>query len=187
MDFFTTIILAIGLAMDVFAVSLGVGTSPIEKTGRLVFRLSFHFGLFQGMMTLFGWLAGSTIVHWIEGFDHWLALILLAWIGIRMILSAVRSGDDDSYTEDPSRGMMLVGLSVATSIDALAAGLSMAMMNINLYLACITIALVSTGFSLIGLLLGNALGKRFGKSMEILGGLILISIGIRVVVSHMLS
>lgn len=173
--------------MDVFAVSLGVGTSPIKKTGRLVFRLSFHFGLFQGMMTLLGWLAGSTIVNLIEGFDHWLALFLLAWIGLRMIRSGIRSGTDDFYIEDPSRGMMLVGLSVATSIDALAAGLSMAVMNIDVYLACITIALVSTAFSLTGLLLGNALGRRFGKSMEVIGGLILIGIGLRVVITHMLS
>jgi len=161
--------------------------SPIDKTGRLVFRLSFHFGLFQGMMTLFGWLAGSTIVDLIAGFDHWLALILLAWIGTRMIISGIRNGTGDVYIVDPSRGMILVGLCVATSIDALAAGLSMAMMNIDLYLACITIALVSTGFSLAGLLLGNALGKRFGKTMEVLGGLILIGIGLRVIISHTFS
>lgn len=186
MDFVTTFILAIGLAMDVFAVSLGVGTSPIEKTGRLIFRLSFHCGFFQGMMTLIGWLAGNTIVRWIEGFDHWLALILLSWIGTRMILSGIRNGEANYFIEDPTRGMVLMGLCIATSIDALAAGLSMAVMNINLYLACITIAVVSIVLSLVGLLLGNALGKRFGRAMEIVGGFILIAIGVRVVVSHLL-
>jgi putative Mn2+ efflux pump MntP len=137
------------------------------------------------MMTLFGWLAGNTIVQLIEDYDHWLALILLAWIGTRMIITGIRNGESDCYDEDPSRGMVLIGLCIATSIDALAAGLSMAVMNTNLYLACITIAVVSTVFSLIGLLLGHALGKRFGKTMEIVGGFILIAIGLRVVVSHM--
>jgi putative Mn2+ efflux pump MntP len=85
MDFITNIVIAIGLAMDAFAVSLGVGTSRSACDKRSIFRLSFHFGLFQGLMTFLGWLAGSTISTWIENYDHWIAFVLLAFVGIHMI------------------------------------------------------------------------------------------------------
>ena len=90
MSIWITLIVAIGLAMDCFAVSLGVGTSPIPLSRRLIFRITYHFGLFQGMMTLLGWLAGSSIVQLIENFDHWIAFLLLAWVGGRMILSGIK-------------------------------------------------------------------------------------------------
>jgi len=184
MDFLTTFLIAVGLAMDVFAVSLGIGTIQCDHTPRFQFRLSFHFGLFQGAMTFLGWLAGSTVASLISSFDHWIAAGLLAFVAIRMI----RSGLDpkaEAYDCDPSRGSMLIILSVATSIDALAVGISFAMLTVNIASSSLTIGLVSTILSLVGLRVGHRLGTKFGKRMEILGGLILLFIGTRILISHL--
>ena len=114
MDLFTTLLIAIGLAMDAFAVSLGAGTSPGSHSGRRVFRLAFHFGLFQGGMTAIGWLAGSTISHFISTFDHWIALVLLGFVGVRMVISGFKPEENasDCPVNDPSRGGTLVLLSI---------------------------------------------------------------------------
>lgn len=183
-----TLFVAIGLAMDCFAVSLGIGTSPVQITRRLLFRISYHFGLFQGGMTLLGWVIGNTIAVYIRAYDHWIALALLAWVGIRMILEGSRQEncpDEFLPCNDPSRGKTLVVLSVATSIDAMAVGLSLAVLDANILLSSLVIGLVSVLFSLVGLKIGNRLSERFGKRMEILGGLILIFIGVRIVICHL--
>lgn len=182
-DFILILVVAISLAMDCFAVSLGVGCSPIPCDRRSAFRLAFHFGLFQGGMALLGWIIGNTILPYIEAFDHWIALFLLAWIGIRMIREAF-STESEQIINDPTRGGTLIMLSIATSIDALGVGLSLSILNTDIYLSGLVIGIVSTVFTIIGLKFGNKLGKRFGKRIELIGGLILISIGVRLVISH---
>jgi putative Mn2+ efflux pump MntP len=180
-----TLMIAISLAMDAFAVSLGVGTSGQANHARPVLRLAFHLGLFQGLLTFLGWLAGSNIAALISGVDHWIALGLLSFVGGRMI----RSGLDqhaDSHRDDPSRGLSLVIMSVATSIDAMAVGLSLGMLHAEIFSASLIIGLVTFGLSLFGLLAGNRLGERFGKRMEVLGGLLLIGIGVRILLTHIL-
>lgn len=176
--------IALGLAMDCFAVSLGIGTGAAKKTPRSIFRLAFHFGIFQGGMALIGWLAGSRIVNFISSFDHWVAFALLAWVGGRMIWESF-STEEKKESADPTRGHMLVILSLATSIDALAVGLSLAMMDGSMTGAILIIGVVSFLLSVAGNLLGNRLGEKFGRRMELLGGLILIGIGIRLVISHL--
>jgi len=185
MPFWTIFLIAIGLAMDCFAVSLGVGTAGTATGPRATFRLFFHFGLFQAGMTLLGWLAGKTVVTYISSIDHWVAFGLLAFVGVRMIRGGLQKAGEEPAIPDPSRGMTLVMLSVATSIDALAVGLSLALLEVNVVWAALLIGGVSAVLSLVGLLLGNQLGLRFGKSMEILGGIILISIGLRVLITHL--
>jgi len=187
MPFWTIFLIAIGLAMDCFAVSLGVGTAGTAVGLRPTFRLFFHFGLFQGGMTLLGWLAGKTVVSYIASVDHWVAFGLLVFVGARMILGGLRKPGQEPSIPDPSRGMTLVMLSVATSIDALAVGLSLALLDVNVFWAALLIGGVSAILSLVGLLLGNQLGLRFGKSMEILGGIILIGIGLRVLITHIIG
>jgi len=188
-DIWIMIVIAVGLAMDCFAVSLGIGASPSPCTPRSIFRLSFHFGLFQGGMTLLGWLLGSTVVNLIAGMDHWIAMALLAWVGGRMVLEGVSRRDEAAEIEcnDPTRGGSLVMLSVATSIDALGVGLSFAVLKLNVLAASLLIGLVSLLLSIIGLLGGNRLGHRFGKNMEVLGGLVLIGIGLRIVIMHLMA
>lgn len=178
-----TLMIAVGLAMDAFAVSLGVGTTGRAKHARPIFRLAFHLGLFQGLFTFLGWLAGSNIATLISSIDHWIALVLLGFVGVRMIRSGLDQSKE-SHHEDLSRGLSLVIVSVATSIDAFAVGLSLGMLQAEILVACIIIAVVTSGLSLFGLLAGSRLGERFGKRMEVLGGLILIGIGLRVLVTH---
>lgn len=185
MDPITLLFIAIGLAMDAFAVSLGVGTSRQADAPRPIFRLSFHMGLFQGLMTLLGWLAGSTIAQYIEAVDHWVALALLVYVGTNMVRSGWK-GEKEHCAADPTRGRTLVMLCVACSIDALAVGLSLAMLEVNILSASLVIAIVALAFSLVGLLSGHRLGLTFGKSMEILGGVILNAIGLRILLSHLL-
>lgn len=186
MPFWTIFLIAVGLAMDCFAVSLGVGTAGTATGRRPTFRLFFHFGLFQGGMTLLGWLAGKTVVGYIASIDHWVAFGLLAFVGVRMIRGGLSKEADEPAIPDPSRGMTLVMLSVATSIDALAVGLSLALLEVNVFWSALLIGLVSSALSLVGLNLGNQLGTRFGKTMEVIGGVILIGIGLRVVITHLL-
>jgi manganese efflux pump family protein len=185
MPFWTIFLIALGLAMDCFAVSLGVGTAGTATGPRPTFRLFFHFGLFQGGMTLLGWLAGKTVVTYISSIDHWVAFGLLVFVGVRMIRGGLRKEGEEPAIPDPSRGMTLVMLSIATSIDALAVGLSLALLDVNVFWSATLIGGVSAALSLVGLMLGNQLGIRFGKSMEILGGIILIGIGMRVLITHL--
>lgn len=136
-------------------------------------------------MPILGWLGGNTVAHIISRFDHWVAMGLLAFVGIRMIRSGL-DADGESFTGDPSRGSTLMVLCVATSIDALAIGLSLSMLNVSILYPSVVIGVVTAGLSLVGLLIGHKLGAAFGKRMEILGGIILIGIGLRVLVTHLL-
>jgi manganese efflux pump family protein len=184
MNLIEILLIALGLAMDAFAVCLGAGTTQHINGPRPVFRLAFHCGLFQALMPILGWLVGTTIEPWIAPVDHWIAFGLLAFVGIRMIRSGLDT-EGESHSTDPSRGATLVMLSVATSIDAFAVGLSLAVLNVGIIYPAIVIGLVAGGMSLLGLALGSRLGKAFGKRMEVIGGLLLIAIGVRVVISHL--
>ena len=184
METITALIIAFGLAMDAFTVSLGVGTTGKANALRPVFRLSFHMGLFQGLMTFLGWLAGSSIAGLIANFDHWIALGLLAFVGIRMIRSGLNP-DLELHPQDASRGLSLMIVCIATSIDALAVGLSLAMLKVHILNTSLVIGGVTTGLSLVGLFSGNQLGEHFGKRMEILGGLLLTGIGLRILLNHL--
>ncbi len=137
-------------------------------------------------MTFLGWAAGSTIAHFISGIDHWVALGLLAFVGVRMIRSGL-DRDHALHVDDPSRGRTMVMLSLATSIDALAVGLSLAMLQVDILSSSLVIGGVSLALSLAGLLGGNQLGIRFGKRMEVLGGLLLTGIGVRIVLTHLFA
>lgn len=177
------ILLAVGLAMDASAVSLGISTSGHSQGRRARFRLSFHFGLFQAAMPVLGWAGGLTIEPLIREVDHWVAFILLAYVGGRMIRSGLGQ-EQAGYHRDPSRGWTLVMLAIATSIDALAVGLSLAMLQVPIAAPAVIIGVVTGGMSLLALRIGHRLGMRFGKRMEILGGMILLAIGLRILVTH---
>jgi putative Mn2+ efflux pump MntP len=137
-------------------------------------------------MPVLGWQAGSSIDYLISSVDHWIAALLLAYVGGKMIregLSPVLT----TFLEDPSRGKNLVMLSVATSIDALAVGLSLAMLKVQIVTPAAIIGVVTFSLSLVGLLVGNYLGYKFGKVTQVFGGVILIGIGLRVLVSHLVG
>lgn len=179
----TIFIIALSMAMDAFAVSLGSGVK-IGPGPRPVFRIAFHFGLFQALMPVIGWLFGSTIEPLVKDFDHWVAFGLLAFVGFRMVRSGLSKEEEESQ-KDPSRGWTMVMLSIAVSIDALAIGLSLGLLGVTIWTPALIIGLVTGVLSLIGLRVGNGVGKRFGKPVEVLGGLVLIGIGVRIVMSHL--
>ena len=176
---------AVGLAMDAFAVSLVGGTGGRLRHPRPALRLAFHLGLFQFMMPVIGWYAGSRAAPLIERVDHWVAFALLAFVGGRMVYSGLRPDGDHKLPPDPSKGWNLVALSVATSIDALAVGLSLAMIGVAIWQPSVIIGIVTGILSLIGIAVGGRVGKRFGPTVEVIGGLILLAIGVRIVVSHL--
>ena len=140
MDAITLIGLALALAMDAFAVALGTGAVLSRLTGRHLFRLGFHFGLFQALMPVIGWLAGQTIIQWVSAWDHWIAFGLLAIIGGRMIYEAF-SDKEKTDERDPTKGLSLVLLSIATSIDALAVGFSLSVIGVSIWMPSLVIGL----------------------------------------------
>lgn len=183
--FLTALLISLGLAMDALAVSLGIGTSGQIPTRRGKIRLAVHFGIFQSGMTALGWLVGGTIVSYVAGFDHWLAFGLLVYVGVNLIRAGL-GNKERAFDQDPSTGRILVLLSFATSIDAFAIGLSIAFLEVPVLLSVLMIGLVACLLSLIGLFAGIRLGQAFGRRMEIVGGVILILIGLRVVISHLI-
>ena len=142
MDWFSILLIAPSLGMDTFAVALGVGASLPSNSGRPMFRLSFHFGLFQFLMPLIGWFVGQTVQQFLSVYDHWIAFVLLAWVGGRMVRESFIH-EREHLVVDPTRGMSLVVLSLATSIDALAVGLSLAMLQVNLLVPSVIIGRIS--------------------------------------------
>jgi manganese efflux pump family protein len=186
MNFFEILLIAVSMAMDAFAVCLGAGAQTRTSGPRPVFRLVFHFGLFQFLMPVIGWFAGTTIVSYISAYDHWVAFGLLAFVGIRMIRSGIDPNDGEQK-KDPSRGLTLVLLSIAVSIDALAIGLSLGLVGVVIWYPAGVIGVVTGLISWLGIFLGNRLGQKFGKRMEIIGGIILILIGLRILLPHLLA
>ncbi len=186
MNFLDILIIALSMSMDAFAVSLGAGTHERTNGPRPTFRLAFHFGLFQFLMPILGWFAGMTILRYISAYDHWVAFILLGFVGIRMIRSGIQPNSDEQKN-DPSRGWTLVLLALATSIDALAIGFSLGLVGVTIWYPAVVIGVVTGLISWLGIRLGNRLGARFGKRMEIIGGIILILMGVRILLSHLLA
>ncbi|MBN2169826.1 MAG: manganese efflux pump [Candidatus Krumholzibacteriota bacterium] len=175
--------LAVALAMDAFAVSLATAAARLCAGPRAAFRLAFHFGLFQALMPVAGWYAGYRLAALVAAVDHWLAFGLLALVGGRMIRAGLRP--DGAPRRDPSRGWTLTTLCVATSIDALAVGFNLAMVGVAVWRPAAVIGIVTAALSLAGLGLGRRLGARFGARMEVVGGLVLIAIGVRILAEHL--
>ena len=180
----TLIGIAIGLAMDAFAVAIGAGLTLGRVDARQTFRLAWHFGLFQALMPIIGWLAGLTVAAWISPIDHWIAFGLLAAIGGKMIYEAMAHGEEH-VRPDPTKGWSLILLSIATSIDAFAVGLSLALLGIAIWYPALVIGLVAAAFTVVGLHLGRRFGALLGRRMEVVGGVILILIGLRILIEHL--
>jgi len=182
--FVAVLLLAVALAADAFSVAMASGL--VCRGPRPTFRLAFHFGLFQGFMPALGALSGLFLRRWVAAVDHWIAFGLLAAIGLKMIVESFRREElvDGAEPRDPSRGLVMVGLSLATSIDAFGAGVGLAMAGAaDLLLACVTIAVVTGALTIVGLRLGRAVGERFGPWAERLGGLVLIGLAFRLLVT----
>ncbi len=179
------LLIAIGLALDAFAVSLAAGAGRKIEGHTGAIRLAFHFGLFQFLMPVIGWFIGFQLEPLVKHIDHWIAFILLSYVGFNMIKNAFKKSDE--IKGDPSKGIYLVILSIATSIDALVVGFSFAMLRVDIWYPSAIIGLVTASLSISGIYLGNILGIRFGKKMELVGGIILVCIGFKIFISHIIN
>lgn len=179
-------LLAFSLALDATAVSLAAAAAGWASDGRARFRLAFHFGLFQGLMPLAGWLASRGLAAGFAAVDHWVAFGLLAWIGTGMLRGGLKGRDGEAPRADPTRGWTLVALSVATSIDALAVGATLAMLGVSIVRPALVIGLVAAALSLVGVLVGSRAGRRLGPRLEIAGGLVLVGLGLKILLEHTL-
>jgi len=164
MDLAEIVLIAIGLALDASAVSLVAAASGYAKDARASFRLSFHFGLFQFIMPVIGWAVGNSFIIYFTSIAHWIAFILLVFVGGRMVLSGLAT-TQTGYKQDPSRGYSLILLSLATSIDALAIGLSLAMLNVDIWYPSVIIGLITAVLSLLAIRIGKRVGRIIGNRM----------------------
>lgn len=186
MGFVEILFISVGLAMDAFAVSIckGMCMQRLDRKNALIIAL--YFGLFQALMPVAGYFLGSTFQGVLTQLDHWIALILLALIGINMIREAIY-GEDESESDSCVlvNFRTMVVLAIATSIDALAVGITFAFLRVDLLLSVSLIGLVTFGLCLVGVVIGNKFGGRLGKSAQIFGGIVLILIGIKIVLDHL--
>ncbi len=185
MDIITILGIAVGLAMDAFSVCVAAGAAIKKLDAGHYFRLSFHFGLFQFLMPVVGYFAGNAVARVISDWDHWIVLVILAFLGGKMLWESFKKDKEDDESKDPSRGMTLVMLSLATSVDAAAVGFSFSALGVAVLFPAIVIGLVCAGFSSIGILIGRGLGDVIGKWAERLGGLVLIGIGVKILIEHL--
>jgi len=176
------LLIAFGLAMDSFSVSIANGmatkTFKISKT----LTIALFFGFFQGLMPIFGWLAGESIADYISAFDHWVAFGLLTIIGAKMIYGSITNKPNNFLRAYSIKVILL--LSIATSIDALAVGLSFSFLNISIFFPSIIIGVITFFLSFLGIYVGKRFGKILKNRIEILGGLILIIIGLKILLEH---
>lgn len=184
-SFVSILIIALGLSADCFAVAVCSGIACKKFTLTQFIRLPLAFGVFQALMVVLGWLAGHAIIDFISAYDHWLAFGLLVFIGGRMIWESFHEREGEKARNYHS-WLTVLALSIATSIDALAVGLSFAFLNVDMAVASATIGVTALVITAIGQLIGNRVGELVGKRAEIIGGLILIGIGVKILIEHLL-
>jgi manganese efflux pump family protein len=187
MSLITLLGIAVALAMDAFAVAIAVGISLKTVSARQTFRLSWHFGLFQALMPIIGWAVGSAIRTFVLSYAHWIAFAMLAAIGSNMLREAFTLDEEEEESrKDRTKGLTMVMLSVATSIDALAVGFSMSLLQISIITPAIIIGIVAATFTIIGMHLGKKVAAFKSLSMyaEVVGGLVLWLIGINILNDH---
>ena len=180
------VLIAVSLALDAFAVSVSSGIAIPGFGWRQAAKMGIWFGMFQFAMPLAGWFLGSSISGYIEAVDHWVAFGLLALIGGRMAWSALRGGEEEEAPSDLSARRLCL-LAIATSIDALAVGISMAFLPVDILFSAFIIGVVAFVLSVAGGLAGRRLGGLFRKWAELVGGLVLVGIGAKILMEHILG
>ena len=181
MSFAEIILVALALAVDAFTVGVAVGISHREP--RQIFRLSFHFGLFQALLPLIGAALGSWMSYLISSISHWVAFVLLALVGGKMLYES-RGENSDAFAKDPTRGVQLILLSTAVSIDALAVGFTLGLEDVSIALVVSLIGIVAGLMTLVGMILAGKLAAKVSHRLEPIAGLVLIGLGVKAVVVH---
>lgn len=187
MGFGTIFFIAIGLSMDAFAVSISSGSRAQERLMRSALIIALFFGGFQALMPALGWAAGFGLREWVERYDHWIAFSLLTGLGGKMFFEALRGrGEAEGGKKLSLTLSLLLTLSVATSIDALAVGFSFSALKIGILIPVIVIGVVTFIISMAGVVIGHKCGEFFGNKFEFVGGLILIAIGVKILLAHLI-
>ncbi len=181
----TILPLALALSADCFAVAVSCSVSIGSSSKAQVFRTAAAFGSFQALMPFLGWLAGSRVLRLISGYDHWLAFALLVFVGGRMLWESRQGQDCDGPRRDYNKVTTVIVLALATSLDALAVGFSLGFFEVGIGLSIAVIGAVAFSVTVCGFILGSRLGKLAGKRAEIAGGVILLAIGARILISHL--
>lgn len=182
MSFLEIVLISVALAVDAFSVGSAIGLN--YRKAAQVFRVAFHFGLFQSLMSFAGVVGGKYFLSLIKQWDHWVAFALLSAIGIKMLYDHFRKEKEDVRATDPTAGLHLIALSTAVSIDALAAGVGLASVNVSIALTVITIGVVSFIATAVSMVVSGGVGSRLGKRMMPVAGLVLIGLGIKIVFDH---
>lgn len=180
------LLIAVGVSMDAFAVSICKGLSVRKLRSRHAFTVSMWFGGFQALMPLIGYFLGVGFADYVTNFDHWISFVLLAIIGANMIKEAFEKDDEDAPCSDFSFKKMLA-LAIATSIDALAVGVSFAFLQVNIWTSVLIIGATTAAFAGVGIVVGNQFGSRYKSKAEFAGGLILIAIGLKILIEHLIA
>jgi manganese efflux pump family protein len=186
MDYFTILAIALGLSFDTFAVSLSYGVIRSGILFRQASRVAIVLAVFQGGLTVAGYFLGSIISSALKATDHWIALGLLSFLGIKMIVEGLKKNTEE-VTRDFSRTIVLLTIALGTSIDAFAVGISFALLDVMIWEAGILIGAVTFLASMTAIRIGKSAGERLGNKVEIVGGLILIGIGLKIFLEHMLA
>ena len=186
MSIWEVLIIAVGLSMDAFAVALCKGLSMKKLNIKYGIIIALFFGVFQALMPLIGWFISSRFEKYIKAYDHWIAFAILLIIGAKMIIDAIKeSRDPEKETEFRFKVTEMLILAVATSIDALAVGVSFGLLEINIWSSISIIGCVTFILSFIGVIIGNFFGSRFKTKAEIAGGIILILLGVKILLEHL--
>jgi len=183
MDLITLLLFAVGLSFDTFAVSITTGFISNGIRFWKATKMALVLAFFQGLMPLLGWLAGLTFRNLISEFDHWIAFGLLTAIGLKMVHESLKH-EDERKDFDPFNPLLMIGIAIATSIDAFVVGVSFALVEINILLAVAIIFITTHVVAMLGMLIGKKTGGKFGKKMEIVGGLMLIGLGAKILAEH---
>ena len=180
------LVIAFGLAMDAFAVSISSGVTLSKIRFRHALTIASFFGGFQAIMPLIGWRTGNWVRTYIAAFDHWIAFALLLLVGLRMIYESRKHGEDGTAI-DPTRITVLLVLAIATSIDALAVGFSLSFLDMTIFVPVLVIGIVTFIMCFAGTYIGALSGQLLGKRVEVIGGIMLIGIGVKIVIEHTLA
>ena len=186
MDFITLLLFAVGLSFDTFAVSITTGFISNHIRFWQATKMALVLAFFQGLMPLLGWLTGLTFRDLISDYDHWITFGLLTAIGAKMIHESQKH-EDDRKDFNPFNPFILIGIAIATSIDAFVVGVSFALVEINIVLAVAIIFFITYVVAMLGMLIGKKTGGTFGKKMEVIGGIMLVGLGVQTLVQHLIS
>jgi putative Mn2+ efflux pump MntP len=187
LDYLTVIILAIGLSMDSFAVSISCGLEEQKISFQHALKISFSFAFFQGLLPVLGWFMGIGIKVYIEQFDHWIAFFLLVYLGGKMIFESFKDEESEKMSNIYSWKHILA-LSIATSIDALIVGFTYAVVSTrNIFSGAVIIGAITFFFAMLGIRIGKDVAGNFGQRVELLGGIILIGIGVKILIQHLIQ